>query len=602
MHRLAWGAFAAFGILAAVGCSSGSPGKLPPTAVSHQAITNGSPDTTHQGVMMLVDQTHGAACSGSVVAVKGTYGFLLTAAHCVLGEPNKGIPAPTASDLVVVQGNDAQTSNIVYPVVDFKANPGYASSGNKLYDFAMVKFNGAGSSTPTMKMLTSSLDNLKAGSPVEFVGYGITSSGSQNSGTRMHVNNTLADTAAGYAVSALTVSYSEAGGLGGPCSGDSGGPALYTVNGTQYVAAVTSYGDQTCTQFGVSGRVSAVVDNFINPYINGTSGTGTQTCAQCQQASTTGVGACSQAVTDCQNNADCKALVTCFNNCAQSDQTCINNCATQHSAGTTLYQKIGDCVCTTACKTECASDPSCQGSQCGFSFSDATCSQCMNNSCCTEQQNCKADSACSTCVTSSSPPASCSSNANETALMQCYTGKCAQQCGMKCGFSSANATCQTCFENSCCSEATACSKDATCTACVTSSNPDPSCSSNALAQAFTSCVSNNCSSQCGGSTGVGGAGGATATGGAAGTAGSSAGGATATGGSGGAAGFGAGGTGNSTGGSNNYGTGATGNGSFSAQSSCSCQTPGRHAPGAPAALLLGLGGLLLLRRREGDES
>lgn len=599
MHRLAWGAIASFGIVLLTGCSSGSPGKLPPTAISHQAITNGTQDTTHQAVMSLVDQTHGTMCSGTVVAVKGTYGFLLTAAHCVLGEPSQGIPAPTTSDLVVIQGNSVNNPTTYYPVVDFKANPGYTTSGNKLYDFAMVKFNGAGTATPRMQLLTASLDNLKAGSPVEFVGYGITAGGAQDSGTRMHVNNTLQNTAAGYAVSALTVSYSEAGGLGGPCSGDSGGPALYTVNGTQYVAAVTSYGDPNCTQYGISGRVSAVVSTFIDPYINGTTGTGTQTCAQCQQAATTGVGACSSEVTACQNNTDCAALVKCLNACAQNDQTCVNNCATQHSAGTAIYQKIGDCVCSTACTTECASDPSCQGAQCGYSFSDATCSTCMNNNCCTQQQNCKNDTTCNSCVTSQTPPANCSSNTADTALMQCYTNKCATQCGMKCGFSSQNATCQTCFENNCCSQAQACSKDATCTTCVTSSSPPASCSTNSLAQAFTSCVSKNCSSQCG-SGGVGGAAGAGGTGGSLATGGT--GGSLATGGTGGLATGGTSGTGTGGSGANsaNPGTGGS-SGTFGASGSCSCRTVGSPASGGSAALLLGLVGLALLARRRDDE-
>ncbi len=612
MHRLAWGALASFGMVLAVGCTSGSSGKLPPTALSHEAITNGSPDTTHQAVMFLTYQysgTQSAACSGTVVAVKNTYGFLLTAAHCVLGEPSKGIPAPTLSNLFVIQGNNATTSKIVYPVVDFKADPNYdAKSGT--YDFAMVKFNGAGTATPRMKPLTAALDNLKAGSPVEFVGYGITAAGLKNSGTRMHVNNTLANTVAGPAVSPLLVTYSEAGGLGGPCSGDSGGPALYTVSGTQYVAAVTSSGDQNCSQFGISGRVSAVLTTFINPYINGTTG-GAQTCAQCQQASTTGVGSCTQAVTDCQNNTDCAALVQCFNGCAQNDQTCINNCVSQHSAGSTVYQKIGDCVCTTGCKTECASDPSCASAACGFSFSDTTCQTCMNNSCCTEQQNCKNDSACVTCVTSANPAASCSSNTNDTALIQCYTGQCATQCGMKCGFSSQDATCQTCFENNCCSEAQACAKDATCTSCITSSSPPASCSSNALATAFTSCVSQNCNSQCGGSAGAGGTGGTGGAAGATGTGGSGAsGGSGAAGGSGATGGLGTGGTGASAGagtggaGANGASTGGTagGNGSFGASGSCNCETVGGPASGGPAALLLGLVGLVALGRRRRQEA
>lgn len=504
MRHIAWGALACLA-LSALGCSSSAPVPLS-LGMNQQAITNGSPDTTHQAVLFMYDHTHGTACSGTVVAVNGSYGYFLTAAHCVLGEPSQNIPAPTPSDLELIQGNNAQNqSDIAYPVVSFQADPNYQSGNQPIYDFAMVKFNGAGPSTPRMPVLPAGLDNLHAGSPVQFVGYGITYAGQQGNSVRMYANNTLAATVAGPAVSPLTVSYSEAGSLGGPCSGDSGGPALYAVNGTQYVAAVTSYGDPNCTQYGVSGRASAVLSSFIDPYISGNSG-GTQTCAQCQQAATTGVGACSSQVSACQNDSDCVALVNCLNACASGDQTCINNCASQHTEGTTVYSQIGDCMCNTACKTECANDPSCQGGTCGFSYSNQTCGTCMTNSCCSAGQACANDATCSSCVTSQNPPASCSTNSLVNALLQCYTHQCGTACGAagKCGFTSSNATCQTCFENSCCSQSKACFSDATCSSCVTSSSPAASCSTNSLANAFLSCVQQNCGSQCG-AAGSGGA-------------------------------------------------------------------------------------------------
>lgn len=46
---------------------------------------------------------------------------------------------------------------------------------------------------------------------------------------------------------------------GGPCQGDSGGPAFVTLNGKEYLAGVTSYGDMACVAYGVS---TAVQDHF----------------------------------------------------------------------------------------------------------------------------------------------------------------------------------------------------------------------------------------------------------------------------------------------------------------------------------------------------
>ena len=50
---------------------------------------------------------------------------------------------------------------------------------------------------------------------------------------------------------------------GGTCNGDSGGPALVTVNGTEYVAGLTSYGDKTCARFDIHTAVQDFYESFI---------------------------------------------------------------------------------------------------------------------------------------------------------------------------------------------------------------------------------------------------------------------------------------------------------------------------------------------------
>jgi MYXO-CTERM domain-containing protein len=59
---------------------------------------------------------------------------------------------------------------------------------------------------------------------------------------------------------------------GGPCSGDSGGPSYILRDGVEYVAGVTSYGDQECAQYGASttaDRFAGWIDAFIAPEICG---------------------------------------------------------------------------------------------------------------------------------------------------------------------------------------------------------------------------------------------------------------------------------------------------------------------------------------------
>ncbi len=591
MNRIGFGALGV--ALLAVGCSGGPRGTGGELGRTQDDITHGSNDTTHQAVMFLYNKGATAACSGTVVAVKGTTGFFLTAAHCMASATN--------TNLTVFQGDDQATSTTVYPGTGFIVHPSYqAQSGNNpaIYDFAIVKFNGAGGATPTMPFLTKTLDDLAAGSPVEIVGYGETSKSGAGTGVRRYVDNTLANSQYVSAVTALTLGYVQnSSTLGGACSGDSGGPVLYSKGGTQYVAGITSYGDQNCTQFGVSGRVSAVAD-WVQSYIDGTVINPTQTCAECEQSSSSGVGTCASTWTDCTNDTDCNALLTCLQACASGDTTCSNACFTAHTTGSTVYGKIGDCLCNTGCKTECASDPLCQKPACGFSFTDATCTTCVEGACCTEDQACYDDTACSACATSTTPDPSCNNDTKLAALRICYQKNCATECGLtpaQCGFSAQNATCQSCFEQSCCAATKACAEDVDCSICATSASPPASCAQNQLSNDFNTCLGTNCASQCGGSATDGGVGG----GGAGGAAG--AGGGAAAGGTGGgtsAGGSGAVGTGGSGGFGVDGGVSGSGNGSGNSGSSGSCSVSAEGRGNGQAWLLLvGLVGLLGARRR-----
>lgn len=322
-----------FALLALAACSDTASSTAPEHLdISREAIINGAPDTTHTAVVTVTGGM--SACSGTIIQTNGSTGFALTAAHC--GQPQ-----------YVIQANDYQSpSAIVYPVTDFLAHPSY---NQQVYDFMMVAFTGAGSSTPVIAAMTSAEDNLSPGTQVRHVGYGLSgpAPGTQNS-IRRQIVGTLSQ------LSSLTISYQQPN--GGPCQGDSGGPQL-TTSGPERVAGVTSFGTQGCAGTGVSGRVSAVYDSFIMAYINNTP-IGNMTCNQCYEAATTGVGTCMGAVDACFANATCSALVQCFNAC--TTQACINACANQHSGGVALYDAISQCVCSSACLAECGDEPFCQ--------------------------------------------------------------------------------------------------------------------------------------------------------------------------------------------------------------------------------------------------
>lgn len=207
-----------------------------------QPIVNGSADTTHQAVVA-VHASASSWCSGTVIAVADDTAVVLTAAHCV--------PA----DRVIV-GDDRDDPTASYVVLDERVHPAYATHGFP-YDYALLRLVGVPSDLAWIPALTPAVDSIAAGTPLTLVGYGVTSpTGSTNTARRAF------DAVAGQ-VTEVSIIFSNA--LGGTCFGDSGGPALTT--GIERVAGVASFGDANCAVSSSEGRVSAVYDDFIAPYI-----------------------------------------------------------------------------------------------------------------------------------------------------------------------------------------------------------------------------------------------------------------------------------------------------------------------------------------------
>ena len=236
----------------------------------------------------------------------------------------------------------------------------------------MIRITGADAATPVIPAQTPAEDSLAAGTQVRHVGYGITWHPNGYTSQRHETINIID------AVHSFYFEYLQP--TSGPCSGDSGGPAL-TVGGAERVAGVISGGDQTCSQYGVSGRVSSVYNSFILPFINGTPFT--MTCSECFAGATQGAGACMGQVNACFGNTDCDALVACMDGCLT--QGCVQSCYSSHPTGYPLYRAIYDCVCATGCSTECAGDAMCtrglgepctSETQCGSGY-------CADGVCCT---------------------------------------------------------------------------------------------------------------------------------------------------------------------------------------------------------------------------
>jgi MYXO-CTERM domain-containing protein len=436
MRRLS---FAVIGLLSstvALGCSvDGTSRSTRPEGASSSPIINGTLDPTgHPAVVAVIYQgaSVGAACTGTIFQIDAAnkIGWVITAGHCVSDETT-GALLP-AKDLFVLEGADYNASTKTHLVLDYQRMPGFNPPD---YDFAVLKVSNVTATTPTLPLITSAIDaTLASGSTVQMVGYGqtATSGAGANNSKKYQINGKLGAAGGVPAVSALTLA--SPFGPGTTCHGDSGGPWLFTSGGQQYVAAVTSVGDQNCQQFGIGAHITAATD-FINTTIAG--GMTTQTCAQCQTGSTANGAACDASVKACAADAECNMLLS-LCGCASGDTACEQTCFTNHGKGNagTLYNAIIDCICTTGCATECATDPLCKGNKCGFTSSDMTCDSCLQASCCDAGAACSKDAQCTTCITTSPTPAGCDQNAAFTAFAGCLDTTCATACGGGAGGSS----------------------------------------------------------------------------------------------------------------------------------------------------------------------
>lgn len=413
--------FALTAPLATASCMA--PPEAPPeqVEVTDDAIINGQADTTHTAVVAVLGNNF--SCSGTIIQVKNGHGYVLTAAHCC-------VPGSLPNQVVIGNNyNTGQSFSVVGGSV--KRDGCYEDCPGSTNDVCMLQFNGATGSTPVIPVMTPQNDNLAIGTSITYVGYGITASppGGFNS-TRRRVTKTIGH------LDEFFVEYANAS-QSGTCEGDSGGPGLVTVGGTEFVASVTSFGDQNCTALGSSIRSKSVYTNFIAPYladqnpINAACPVETD-CQVCLSDSTNQQcgGGCASALNACANNNECGALLDCYQGCGTL--ACQNDCNTAHVGGLQQYEEVMECICDSACDTACGTNAFCTNNRCGTKPSMATpeCKACAEGNCCAEAWSCFDSTDCKKCFTSQAGP-ECATNQLALDYYQCVTQNCGSSCTLK---------------------------------------------------------------------------------------------------------------------------------------------------------------------------
>ncbi len=244
--------------LAALGCGERD---TPILIATGRPIINGEPDAVHPATVALTGGPgSGYFCSGSLI----TENVVLTAGHCVDGT--------NPSYIQVFFGDSVWGAGEYRPVREGEVHPNY-DRDLILNDLALLQLaNPAPADVTPVPHLPADLGLSAADegvTTVDFSGFGATETG--GSGVKLHVSDTIDVVCDGPGVCAGYVNPNAFGydqQPGGPCSGDSGGPAYVVRDGTEYVAGATSYGDQNCAQFGVSttvDRFAGWINSFITP-------------------------------------------------------------------------------------------------------------------------------------------------------------------------------------------------------------------------------------------------------------------------------------------------------------------------------------------------
>jgi secreted trypsin-like serine protease len=225
------------------------------SAAPKPAVINGTADSGDPAVVMFVSWDPSPAgyydtCTAELIAPT----VLITAAHCVdpSTHPNYNFGLFLQSD-----GTNFTFAGLS-PVKSVAANPSYNATAST-DDIGVILLAAPLPGITPLPFLHTADESAWVGQSARIIGYGRTNASDANSAyAKYQATTTVASLSASYIVVGDTSKHD--------CTGDSGGPALVTVNGVETIVGVNSIGPTNCTSASSFTRLDLVaswVESFI---------------------------------------------------------------------------------------------------------------------------------------------------------------------------------------------------------------------------------------------------------------------------------------------------------------------------------------------------
>lgn len=314
------------------------------------ALVGGTPTYEYPAVVLLAMPD--GFCTGSLVAPD----VVLTAAHCQLA----------AGATATVMSFDEPVADQEVVEVAFHR---YHNGGDVLsdHDLSLARLAGELDVDP-LPFVTAPLEEYPLGASLLAVGFGVDDGDALTGGGVKRV--------ASFSINWATADVLEGGEFGtSTCYGDSGGPALMTIDGVQTVVGVTRSGTLNCRGPSQWTRVDAYAADFVTPFVDAWSG-------PCRWDGTCVTEGCRTPDPDC---APCGVDGTCTAGCDTLDLDCPlagffgDACSSTDDCESRLCVEgeDGETTCSQTCDdvaTFCPGGYRCQAAVCVAQAADEGCS------------------------------------------------------------------------------------------------------------------------------------------------------------------------------------------------------------------------------------